>query len=435
MSIIGILEKNIRNLGLNDEKAWDTSLWNLAGSQSLSGETVTEHTALTYSAVYNAISLISGTIGALPLHLMQRKGDKKRIADDRKLYRVMHDQWNPYMTAMAGREAMTAHVLAWGNGYAEKVFDGYGDVVQLWPITPDRVTPKMENGEFVYRVTMPTGAPVTLSREKVFHIPGLGFDGFTGYSVISMARKSIGLSMALETFGSLYFGKGTHPSAVVTHPGTLKDPQAVLTALNTVYGGLGNSNGLMLMQDGMTIQKIGIPPEDSQFLESRQHQIPEVARWFNIQPHKLKDLTKSSFSNIEQEQISFVVDCILPWLVRFEQNYQMQLLSPSDRNLSGYGRLYFKHSVEGLMRGDATSRAKLYQTLWGIGALSSNDVRALEDMDPIPGGDKYFVPLNMISLENAGNPPALPKPAELSPIIPSTPGNGKDRVTQDVKAQ
>jgi len=131
LSFYGRVKNYFRNLGLTDKKAWNPSLWNLAGAQSPSGETVTEHTALTYSAVYNAIALISGTIGALPLHLMQRKGDKKRIADDRTMYDVMHDSANPYMTAMAFRECLMAHILAWGNGYAEIVRNGYGELAAM----------------------------------------------------------------------------------------------------------------------------------------------------------------------------------------------------------------------------------------------------------------------------------------------------------------
>lgn len=169
-----------RALSFDDPKAWDRSLWNLHGSQSLSGEVVTEETALTYSAVWNAVTLIAGTIGALPLHLMQRAEKTKRIADDFKVYGVMHDAWNAYLTAMAGRELMMAHVLLWGNGYAEKVFDGMGDVMALWPIPPNRVTPKMENGNLIYEIRVDNHAPLILPRERVLHIPGLGFDGFQG---------------------------------------------------------------------------------------------------------------------------------------------------------------------------------------------------------------------------------------------------------------
>lgn len=421
----------IKNLSLTDDRAWNPSLWNLYGSQSLSGENVTESTALTYSAVWNAVSLISGTIGALPLHLMQRKGKSKNILDNRRLYRVMHDQWNPFMTAMAGRECLMAHVLTWGNGYAEIVRNGYGEVIELWPIAPDRVTPSMERGSVVYEIRMDGQPNLTLPRERILHVPGLGYDGFMGYSVIAMARKSIGLGMAMETFGSLYFGKGTHPSAVITHPQQLKDPKAFRTAVSEVYAGLGNSNQLMVLEDGMKIEKVGIPPEDSQFLESRQFQIPEVARWFNLPPHKLKDLTRSSFSNIESEQTSFYVDSILPWLVRLEANYNMQLLTPSDKNLSGYGRIYFKHNAEGILRGDTASRAAFYGAMLDRGVYSINEVREKEDMDPIPGGDVHLVPLNFTTLENAGKaqePKQLPAPEP-------TPGkgNGKDKSAEPLQ--
>ena len=434
MSIIGRLEKSIRNdLALSNPKAWSPSAWNLAGAQSPSGETVTEQTALTYSAFWNAITLISGTIGALPLHLMQGKGKTKRIAEDRVMYRVLHDCANTYMTAMQFRECLQAHVLGWGNGYAEKVRNGYGEMVALWPITPNRVTPMMVEGRLVYRIQIPGDADKYLSRENIFHVAGLGFDGFVGYSVVAMARKSIGLGMAMETFGSRFFGEGTHPGVVIQHPGKLS-PEAhsnLKQSLGDTYSGLGKTHRLMLLEESMTFQKIVIDPKDSQFLESRQFNIPEIARWFNLPPHKLKDLTKSSFSNIESEQISFVTDSILPWLVRLEQSFNMQLLTESDREYSGRGRLYFKHNVEGLLRADAAARGTYYKEMWNTGAMTQNQIRALEDMDPDPNplADELFVPMNMIPLskvnEYLAKKPAEPEPTGTDPIPDK--GNGKDK--------
>jgi HK97 family phage portal protein len=332
---------------------------------------------------------------------MQRKGDKKRLADDRNLYRVMHDQWNPYMTAMAGREAMMAHILSWGNGYAEKVTNGYGEIMELWPITPNRVRLKMQDGNLIYTIRV-ENQDIDLPREKVLHIPGWGFDGFQGYSPIAMHRKTIGLGMAMETFGSMFFGSGTHPGIIVSHPTQLSAQGSanLKSSLSENYSGLGKSHRLLLLEEGMKVEKFGIPPNDCQFLESRQFQIPEIARIFNLPPHKLKDLTKSSFSNIESEQISFVTDSILPWLVRLEQNYGMQLLTPSDKSLSGYGRLYFRHNVDGLLRGNAKDRAEYYRIMFNIGAMSSNDIRAKEEMDPVDQefANDYFVPTNMIPL-------------------------------------
>lgn len=434
MNILGKFKHFIRNLGLSDEKAWNPSLWNL--SRSLSGETVTESTALTYSAVWNAVSLISGTIAALPLHLMQSKGKTHRIIDDRPLYRLMHDNPNPYMTAPAFRECMMAHILTWGNGYAEIVRNGMGEVVELWPITPNRVKVMMQDGKIVFSITRNHESDLILPRDKVLHIPGLGYDGYVGYSVISvMAQKSIGLSMALESFGSLYFGQWTHPGLILSHPGQLS-PQARANLTESFIegtSGLMNSHKVKILEEGMKIEKLGIPPEDSQFLQSRLFQIAEVARWFNLPPHKLKDLSKSSFNNIEQEQISFVQDAILPWLVRLEANYNMQLLTPSERSLSGYGRVYFKHIVEGLLRGDTASRGAFYTVMLDRGVFSINEVRELEDKDPIEGGDIHFVQMNMQNLKDAGKPKPEPEQKlitapEQNPVPQK--GNGKDKEAQ-----
>ena len=419
MNILQRLKKTaqyFRNLGVDDPKAWDPSLWNLSGAQSLSGETVTEQSALTYSAVWNAVTLIAGTIASLPLHLMQMKAEKKRIASDRVMYRVLHDQANPFMTAKTLRETLMGHILLWGNGYAEKVVNGYGELVQLWPIAPNLVTPMWQDGKIVYRVQVGKEDKY-FTRDKILHIPGIGFDGLMGYSVVAMARKSIGLGMAMETFGSLYFGNGTHPGVIVSHPNQLSAAAHanLKKSLTEGYSGLGQSHRLLLLEEGMKLEKVGVPPEDAQFLESRQFQIPEIARWFNLPPHKLKDLTRSSFNNIESEQRSFYTDTLLPWLVTLEQNYNMQLLTDSDRALSGRGRLYYKHIVEGILRADAAGRGAFYREMFNIGAFSINEIRPLEDKDPIEGGDIHLVPMNMTPLQNAGKPDRALEPQRSMP--------------------
>lgn len=387
--------KRLFNLSWTDDKAWSPSFWNLFGSQSQSGENVTEQTALTYSAVWNAVSLISGTVGSLPLHLYQSKDRGKEYALKSPLYDIMHNKWNPYMTAMQCRELMMSHILTWGNGYAEIVRDGYNQVIELWPITPNRVKIKFENKELYYEIEV-SGESVTLPREKILHVAGLGFDGYQGYSVISIARKSIGLGMAMETFGNLYFKNGTYPGLIVSHPGHLKNPDNLRRALETKYAGLGNANRLMLLEEAMKVERLEFSPQDSQFLEGRAFQIPEIARWFNLPCHKLKDLSKSSFNNIEQEQISFVTDSILPWLIRLEQSYYHQLLNERERR-TGH---YFKHIVEGLLRGDTKARAEFYQIMVNIGAMTRNEVREKEDLNPVdtPLADELFIMTNMMPL-------------------------------------
>ena len=382
------------NLSLTDEKAWQPSLWNLAGSQSVSGENVTESTALTYSAVWNAVNLYAGTISTLPLHLLRDNNNKTIKAIDKRLFRIMHSQFNKYMTAQIGREVMVAHLLTWGNCYAEKVYNGYGEIIELWPIPPNRVRMTMEDSELVYYIRV-DNQEIPLKRDKILHIPGLGFDGFQGYSVISMASKSIGLGMALETFGSMYFGNGTHPGVIVSHLGKL-DPitkSNLQTALTGAYSGLGKSHRLMLLEEGMKIENVGIPPEDSQFLESRSFGISEIARWFNLPPHKLKELDRATNNNIESEQISFVTDSILPVAIRIEQNFDMQLLSEAEKWKQG---LYFRHNLDGLMRGNAKDRAEYYKIMAGIGGMTINEIRDKEGFDYIdnPYADEPFIAIN-----------------------------------------
>jgi len=417
--------KRFFNLNLTDPKAWNESPWALRGSISLSGEHVDEYTALTSSPIYNAVTLIAGTVSTLPLHLLSKKGNTTAIQENLSAHAVLYRQANEYMTAQIFREVMMGHILLWGNGYAEIVRDGYGNVAALWPITPNRVKIKWEDGALSYEIRMDKGENVTLSRDKMLHIPGPGFDGIQGYSVISLARRGIGLTMALESFGAKYFGEGTHPGVVITHPGKLS-PEGhdnLKDALSSTYSGLGQAHRMMLLQEGMTMEKVAIPPEDSQFLETRQFQIPEIARWFNLPPHKLKDLTRSSFSNIESEQISFVTDSILPWLIRLESNYNTQLLNKIEQK-----RLFYRHNVEGLLRGSARERGEFYRLLWNVGAININEIRAKENMDPIDGGNEYFVPMNMVPLRRAIEEPKEPEPPAAIPLNPEQPEvEGEDK--------
>jgi len=397
-----------RNLSLTDKKAWDTSYWNLIGAQSSAGVNVTYDKALSYSAVFNAIALLSGTIGGLPLNLYRKKANQGNVVEDRRpLHNLLHFSPNSEMSAMTFRETMTAHVLGWGNCYAEIQRNGMGEVIALWPIPPNRVVIRRISGELIYEVKVGSET-IPLPRNRMLHIPGLGFDGIQGYSVISYARETIGLGLAMEEFGARFFGAGTHPGAVFEHPGKVGGEayDNLQKSLMETYSGLGKSHKLLILEEGMEMKQLGIPPEDAQFLESRVFSVNEIARWFNVPPHKIKEMSHSTYSNIEHQAIEFVTDSVLPWLVRFEQGYDLQLLSPKERNR----KFYFKHIVEGLLRGDAESRGKFYNQMFMIGAMTINEIRAKEDMNPTKNGDEQFVPLNMVPLSRALAPPPPPPP-------------------------
>ena len=241
---------------------------------------------------------------------------------------------------------------------------------------------------------------VKLSPVDLLHIPGLGFDGLVGYSPIAMAKNSIGMAMACEEFGAKFFANGAAPGGVLEHPGILKDPARVRDSWNATFGGSSNANKVAVLEEGMKYTPISISPNEAQFLETRKFQIDEIARIFRVPPHMIGDLEKSTFSNIEQQSLEFVKYTLDPWVVRFEQAFQKALLLPDEK------KTYFiKFNVDGLLRGDYQSRMNGYAIGRQNGWLSTNDIRRLEDMNPLSkeeGGDLYLVNGNMTKLEDAG---------------------------------
>jgi len=403
-----VANKIKRNLSLSDPKAWNSALWNLYGAnQTESGVSVDEHSALNLSAVYAAINIISGDISTLPLGLFKTVKDKRKRITDHPSLQVLTYRANPLMSAINVRRTLTAHMLSWGNMYAEIVRDGMNNIVELWPLTPDRVTPQWRSGTIVYEINRGTSNPVIIPRENILHISGLGYNGITGYSVISKAAESIGLSLASEKFGARYFGSNTNMGGAIKYPRALgPDAQKNLAASLSGFTGSDKSHRWMILEQGMEIEKLGFSPDDSQFLQTRQFQVPEIARWFNMPPHKLKDLTRSTFSNIEEQETEYVVSCLVPLLTIKEHNYNIQLLTEKEHRL-GY---YFKHNVKGLLRGSSAARAEYYTKRFYLGTITPNEIRAFEDEDPLDTeyADKTYIQMNLIPLEDIDKEPPAP---------------------------
>ena len=241
---------------------------------------------------------------------------------------------------------------------------------------------------------------IILRQEDVLHIPGLGFDGLIGYSPIAMARNAVGMTMACEEYGASFFANGANPGGVLEHPGVLKDPAKVRDSWNAVYRGTTNAHKIAVLEEGMKYQQIGIPPEEAQFLETRKFQINEIARLFRIPPHMVGDLEKSSFSNIEQQSLEFVKYTLDPWVIRWEQALKKSLFLPEEKK-----EFFIKLNVDGLLRGDYQSRMNGYAIGRQNGWLSTNDIREMEDMNPLPeeeGGNLYLVNGAMTKLKDAG---------------------------------
>ena len=407
---MGILEliglKRARDKPTNSYEGSDFSY--LFG-RTTSGKNVNEMTALQTTAVYACVRILAEAIASLPIHVYKHTDECKEQYVNHQLYYLLHDEPNPDMTSFVFRETLMSHLLIWGNAYAQIIRDGRGQVLALYPLLPDRMTVKRDDmGELYYvyqrseedNPNFKDKGNIILKKSEVLHVPGLGFDGLIGYSPIAMAKNAVGMTLATEEYGASFFANGANPGGVLEHPGILKDPSKVRESWNQVYQGTNNSHKVAVLEEGMSYKTIGIPPNEAQFLETRKFQINEIARLYRIPPHMVGDLEKSSFSNIEQQSLEFVKYTLDPWVVRFEQAFQKALLLPDEK------KTYFiKFNVDGLLRGDYQSRMNGYAIGRQNGWLSTNDIRRLEDMNPLSkeeGGDLYLVNGNMTKLEDAG---------------------------------
>ena len=378
--------------------------------RTTSGKPVNETTAMQTTAVYSCVRILAETLASLPLHVYKYKdGGGKELVHDHPLYWLLHDEPNPEMTSFVFRETLMSHLLIWGNAYAQVIRDGAGRVMALYPLLPNKMQVERDaRGELYYIYSKDTDenpmikkyGEIILKKDEVLHIPGLGFDGLIGYSPIAMAKNAVGMTLACEEYGASFFANGANPGGVLEHPGILKDPAKVRESWNAVYRGANNAHKVAVLEEGMRYQQIGIPPEEAQFLETRKFQLNEIARLYRIPPHMIGDLDKSSFSNIEQQSLEFVKYTLQPWLVRWEQSLQSSLLLPGEK-----GTYFIKLNVDGLLRGDYQSRMNGYATGRQNGWFSTNDIREMENLNPIPaeeGGDLYLINGSMTKLKDAG---------------------------------
>jgi len=389
------------------------------------GVTVTETSALHYPAVWAAVQCIAGDVASLPFFHYQRRGDgsKERYTSS-KLYRVLHDEFNPEMSAMVGRETMTAHVLLWGNAYAEIVRNDLGQVVALYPIEPNRVWPDRQNGRIIYRVQTGDGREAIVPAERMLHVVGLGYTGLMGYSVIAMMRDSLGVGIAAERLGGQVMSRGAKYSGFFEHPRTLGATahknlkESMTTDLPGTY---------RILEEGMTYKPGSMPLRDAEFMEIRKYSVTDVARIFGIPPHKIGDLERATFSNVEEQNIDYVITTLRRWLVRWEAECNRKLIAPLEKGLQ-----FTEHLVDGLLRGNIQSRYSAYSQGITNGFLSPNDIRRFENLDPIDDGDTYLVQGAMVPLDRLDDlvdaqvrPPPVP--------VVQAPGEADD--TEDAPAR
>lgn len=363
-----------------------------SGGESASGMPVTPDTSMRVAAVFACIRIIAGAVATMPLQLKRRVDDKTREdAADHPLNLVLTRRPNAWMTPSGFRRMLQAHVLLRGSAFALIVRNARREVVSLLPLHPDRVRPEqLDDLSVVYHYSRPKGGQVTIPQRDMLHLVGLTLDGINGVSVIGYARETIGLSLAMGRHANSMFRNGAHPGSVLTAKGAL-GPEGIenLKTSLEIYRGADNSGKALILEEDMKFDRIGMSAVDAQFVETIGATRSDIAMFFGVPPHMLGDTEKSTSwgSGIEQQSIGFVAYTLEDWLTGWEQTIGRDLIADNEPDL------FARFNRAGLIRGDIKTRAEAYMKFRQMRVLSANDVRALEDWNPIDGGDEYDNPL------------------------------------------
>jgi HK97 family phage portal protein len=388
-----------------DDDYWYRHIWD---SDTVAGVTVTEENALSFSAVYGCVKRLAESIGALPLPVYRRVGRGKARDFANPLYRLLHDQPNPEMTAKQYRQAVVTSMALWGNSYSFIERNLLGEPRALWPLNPAMVeVDRNGNGELIYGWRPSSGQKREFRAADILHPRLFSLDGLVGLSPISQAREAIALGLAEQEYAARLFSNDARPGGVLEHPGRLDDEihDRIKRSWEAAHRGISNAHKVAVLEEGMKWTPVAMPAKDAEFLASRKLSVTEICRFYAMPPHMIQDLDRSTNNNIEQQGIEFVTYTLMPWTVEIEQEFTMKLF--------GNSGLFAEFLLQGLLRGDLKSRYDAYAVGRQWGWLSVNDIRELENMNPVEGGDEYLVPLNMAPAGQNRLPAALPEPAAM----------------------
>ena len=375
-----------------------------AGQQTWSGIEVTPEEAMRYAPFGTAIRVISESVAQLPFHVHERSGEdgrEREVRRDHPVDRVFNRKPNSWQAPFEFREWATRHAAATGDAFALKVMVDSGRVLrELVPIHPARVMVEQDSDFAVtYRVTMQDNSQRTFGQRDIFHLRGPSDDGVTGVNMVHRHKEAIALGLAQDRHAATLFGNGAQPSGVLKTPNKLSDKAwEHLRRWFTESTSGNNANSLAVLEEGLEFQARGMTSEAAQLLESRKLQRSVVASILRIPPHLIGDLERATFSNIEELARSFVDYTLMPWLDRWEQAVDTQLMGEVER-----GRVYTKHNVNSLLRGNAQQRAEFYNAGIQNGWLSPNEAREKEDMNPRDGGDEFKPAENLYGDPDAGS--------------------------------
>jgi HK97 family phage portal protein len=377
---------------LTDREFWDEIFGYL---KTASGIDVTPIKAMGVSTVFACVHAISRSFSTLPLKLYRRLPTGGQVeAQDHPLYSLLHDAPSGEMTSADFRGAVQANATLRQAGYALIVRDGLERIVELRPIANSDIRQDRDAAGTLGYWLRENGAEVWCQARSILSIRGLTFNGITGADIITTARECIGLAIALQDNAAKFFGNGSRPGAILSHPKTLSK-EAIARLKESVDAQVTGKKAFstLVLEEGLVYAAQRADNDKSQMLESRVQQDKAICQIFGIPPHKVGILENATFSNIEEQSIEYVGDTILPWAVRWEQSLNQKLLTPEERR-AGY---FFGFVLDGLLRGDIATRYMAYALGRQWGWLCVDEIRGKENMNPLPDGKGqiYLQPLNM----------------------------------------
>ena len=367
---------------------------------------ITATSALRSTPVWAAVNVIAGTIGSLPLILYREtENGGKEEATDLPLYDMLRWMPNSYQTAIEFFEMGQGHLCLRGNAFFRLEINRADELRAIVPLHPDRIKLKLlSDGVIEYHYDEGTGQPRAFSSEEILHIKGLSSDGLIGYSPITVGAGPVALSFAAEHYGSRFFQNSATPSGILSHPGKLK-PESRSNIRNSwkAAHGNGKQHSVALLEEGLSWTALSVSPEEAQFLETRKYQAEEVARLFNVPPHLLMLLDRSTFNNVVEQNKSFAINCLTPWAVRWEQAIRKSILE----RFTEPGT-FVQFDMDSLLRPDTMARAQANQILLQNGALSIDEWRARENLNPLNdrAGEVHWMPLNIAPVSVAESGPS-----------------------------
>ena len=367
------------------------------GNATASGAQVNQNTVTRITTVDACIKVLGETMGSMPL-MVYRKTDSGNVPDKgHHLWPILHDNPNKIQTSFEWRETSVSHTALRGASYCFIDQNNAGQVTQLIMMDPDRVRPfRAPDNTIAYNFQPQNGPATVLLDREVLRIPALSDDGIIPQSTLTKHRETFGVALSSTEYLARFFSNSAAPKGGITIPATVGPDAAKLLrdSFEERHRGAHNANRIAILDGGMEWTQIGMSNEDAQYLELAQFQVSDLARIFRVPPHKVGDLTRSTFNNIEHQSISFVTDTILPWVTRWEGRLNRSLLTEAGRKTHTIG-----FEMKGLLRGDSKTRAEFYKKLFDMGVLSANDILRLEDMPTHAGGDTYYVPLNLAPVD------------------------------------